>query len=65
MGSSEDNARSFVAFDQLFLGKTAMTLKSTELVAYPVHAVHVNASLKRRELLIRKGHTLMGFLPVC
>lgn len=39
--------------------------KSTALVAYPVHVIPLNVSVKRGKCLIVNEHTLVGLLPVC
>jgi len=61
--SVADKNSSFVGFFQLYSDKTAMTLKSNAMVAYPVHLVLLNASPSFRRWLIDNGHTLLGFLP--
>lgn len=42
-----------------------MALESTALVAYNVHAILLNISLRKRQWLTVNGTTLVGILPVC
>lgn len=55
----------FVGFVQIFSEKTLTTLKITELVAYPVHAMLLNVSRRKSHWVTDNGHTLVGFLLVC
>lgn len=55
---------SFVGLVQIYSDKTATTLKANALIAYPIHAVLLNCSLRHRRYLIDNGYTLVVFLPV-
>lgn len=55
---------SFVGFIQIYTDKTAMTLKTNSLVAYPIHVTLLNFAGKFSGYVIDHGHTLVGFLPV-
>ena len=57
-------AKSCVGFLQIYTDKTVTTLKANALVAYPIHIVFANATVKFRRFLIDNGHTIVGFLPV-
>lgn len=50
-------------FVQVFSDKTGTTMKSTALVAYPVHVVLLNKSAVYQQWLVGKQLTLVGFLP--
>lgn len=55
----------FAGFVQLFSGKKATTLKSTDLVVYPVHVILLNFSTRRRQRLISNEYMLVVILPEC
>ena len=59
-----EGGASFVGFLQIYSDKTAMTLKSNAMVAYPVHVVFLNTTTSYRRWLIDNGHTIVAFLPV-
>lgn len=63
--NTHENAEPFRCFMHLLSDKTAATLKSTALVANPLHAILLNVSARKRRRLIGTRHTLVGFLPVC
>lgn len=41
------------------------TQKSKALVKYPIHAILLNVSLRKRQWMTDNGHTQVGFLRVC
>lgn len=63
--SFDGNTELLVDFVLLFYNKSAMTHKSTALVACPVHAILVNLSVRRNQSLIYSGRTLLGSVAVC
>lgn len=41
------------------------TQKITALLAYPVHVLLLHRSLRKRQRMIDRGHTMVWFLPIC
>lgn len=62
---SNRTEKSFLGFVKLFPEKRAITLKSTELVAYVVNDTILNMSSRRMKRKIDNGHMLVEFLQVC
>lgn len=62
---SNENAESLVRSIQLCSDKTAMMLNITALVAYPMHAILVYVSTRRRQWLISNRRKLVGFIQEC
>ena len=55
---------SFVALLQVYSDKSCMSLKSTALSFYPLHVSVLGFSSSEREAAIRRGDSLVAFLPV-
>lgn len=53
-----------VRFVQVFSDKTATSLISSALVAYPAHVVLLNFSEEYKKKLIQSKQSLLEFLPV-
>lgn len=59
--NSDRNAESLLRNIHLCSDKISMKLRSTSIVAYPVNAILLSVSLRRRKWLIGSGNTLVGF----
>lgn len=55
----------FKEFVQLYSDKTATMLEARTLIAYHVHAVLLNSSLRYHSWLKNSKHTVVRFLPLC
>lgn len=62
---SNGNVESFVGFIQLIFEKTATTMRSTALLAYPAHVILLSLLVIRRQSLLDNGCSLVTFQPVC
>lgn len=60
----DEEGKSFVGCAQMFSDKTAPTLKSTAVVAQPVHRVSLNCSKSQKQWLIDNGLSLVGLFRV-
>lgn len=60
--SSKSIPKIFSELAQLFLDKTATSVKCSSLAAYPVHAVRLSVTVKQRRCLADHGYTLIEFL---
>lgn len=58
------DGQSFVIYVQIFSDEKAASLKSTALVAYPVHVMPIDFTYSFRWWLFENGHTVVGYLPV-
>lgn len=63
--NTDRTAKSFHGSVQLFLDRTATTLKRTVLVAYTVQAISLNVTAGIKQWLVDNLHTLVGFPSVC
>lgn len=54
---------SFVRFVQIFSEQTVTSLKSSALVAFPVHLVLLSFGKEYKKRLIQSGHSVVAFLP--
>lgn len=64
-GTANDKGlpRSFFRLIQIYSYKAATSLKCNALVAYPIHAVWLIFTPRRRRYLIDHGYTLIGVFP--
>lgn len=58
-----DSPKSLVEFIQMFSDKTATTVMSPTLVAYPIHIVFTNCSYEYSQLIKKHGDTVIGLVP--
>lgn len=56
-----ENRKPFVGVVHIFSDNTMTMLNSTALIAYPVHTILLNVSLRRLPRMIDKGHKLVRF----
>lgn len=59
-----ESPSSYIRMVQFYSDKSATTLKSNALVAYPLHGFFLNATKEFKRILIDHKDTLTAFLPV-
>lgn len=62
--NGDGSTRSFIGFIYLSFDETATKLSSTALVAYSVHVVFPNKSVRKSQCMMDNGHELVRFLQV-
>lgn len=62
--TAEEEVPCFVGFVQVYSDKTHTTMKTSGVVAYPIHITLQNFSEPVRRACIDSGLSLMGYLPV-
>lgn len=61
--ASKGDCKSLVRFVRVFSGKTVTTMKSTVLLACPVHIATLNSSAVYQQCLLENGLTSLGCFP--
>lgn len=57
--------KSFEEFVRLLSGRNTITMDSTTLVVFTVHAVHFNIWCRTKRWLLCNRYTQLGALPAC